>query len=122
MAGCTRATSAALDERGHLLVTGRKLDTIVSGGENVAPAEIEAVLESHPQVLEAAVLGRSDPRWGEAVTALVVARAGAAVEPEALRAHCAADLAPFKVPKEFVLVPGPLPRTAWGKLLRKELK
>jgi o-succinylbenzoate---CoA ligase len=111
----------ALDARGGLLVTGRNVDTIVSGGENVAPAEVEAVLEAHPQVLEAAVLARSDPQWGEAVTAIVVARDGAVLEPEALRAHCAAQLAPFKVPKRFVLASEPLPRTAWGKLLRRDL-
>jgi o-succinylbenzoate---CoA ligase len=111
----------ALDARGGLLVTGRKVDTIVSGGENIAPAEVEAVLETHPQVLEAAVLARSDPQWGEAVTAIVVARTGAVLEPNTLRAHCAARLAPFKVPKRFVLASEPLPRTAWGKLLRREL-
>jgi O-succinylbenzoic acid--CoA ligase len=111
-----------LDERGRLLVTGRKADTIVSGGENVAPAEVEAVLEAHPHVLEAAVLGRSDPQWGEAVTAIVVARAGSALEPEELRAHCARALAPFKVPKQVVLAAEPLPRTRSGKLLRRELR
>ncbi len=112
----------ALDDHGRLLVTGRKADTIVSGGENVAPAEIEAVLEAHPQVLEAAALGRSDPRWGEAVIAIVVPRAGAEPEPGQLRAHCAAQLASFKVPKDFVLRSEPLPRTASGKLLRRELR
>jgi O-succinylbenzoic acid--CoA ligase len=111
----------SLDEHGRLHVTGRKADTIVSGGENVAPAEVEAVLEAHPQVLEAAVLGRADPQWGEAVYAIVVARPGATVEAEELRAHCAAALAPFKVPKEFVHSSGPLPRTRSGKLLRREL-
>ncbi len=111
-----------LDRRGRLRVTGRKADTIVSGGENVAPAEVEAVLEAHPQVLEAAVLGRSDPRWGEAVTAIVVARAGAALAPEELRAHCAQALAPYKVPKRVVLSAEPLPRTRSGKLLRRELR
>lgn len=112
----------ALDDRGRLLVTGRKADTIVSGGENVAPAEVEAVLEAHPQVLEAAVLGRSDPQWGEAVTAIVVARGEAAVEVEELRAHCARALAPYKVPKRVVLATEPLPRTRSGKLLRRELR
>ncbi|HTU79039.1 MAG TPA: AMP-binding protein [Solirubrobacteraceae bacterium] len=111
----------ALDERGALRVTGRKVDTIVSGGENVAPAEVQAVLEAHPQVLEAAVLGRSDPDWGEAVTAIVVARPGAVLDAGALRAHCVAALAPFKVPKRFVLTCEPLPRTSSGKLLRREL-
>jgi O-succinylbenzoic acid--CoA ligase len=111
-----------LDYRGRLLVTGRKVDTIVSGGENIAPAEVEAVLEAHPQVLEAAVLARSDPRWGEAVIAIVVPRPGAVLQPETLRAHCARALAPFKVPKQFELASEPLPRTASGKLLRRELR
>ena len=111
----------ALDARGHLLVTGRKSDMIVTGGENVAPVEVEAALEAHPAVLEAAVLGRADPEWGEAVTALVVARPGVPAEPEELRAHCARSLAPFKVPKRFVLTSGPLPRTRSGKLSRREL-
>jgi o-succinylbenzoate---CoA ligase len=111
----------ALDGRGRLLVTGRKVDTIISGGENVAPAEVEAVLETHPQVLEAAVLGRADPRWGEIVTAIVVPRPGAGVDPRALREHCAARLAPFKVPKQVTLASEPLPRTSSGKLLRREL-
>jgi o-succinylbenzoate---CoA ligase len=110
-----------LDAHGRLRVAGRKADTIVSGGENVAPAEVEAVLESHPHVLEAAVLGRADAQWGEAVTAIVVARAGAAVDSEDLRAHCARALAPYKVPKSFVLASEPLPRTRSGKLLRREL-
>jgi O-succinylbenzoic acid--CoA ligase len=111
-----------IDEHGRLLVTGRKADTIISGGENVAPAEVEAVLEAHPQVLEAAVIGRCDPRWGEAVTAIVVARSGETVEVQQLRAHCASLLAPYKVPKRVVLSSEPLPRTRSGKLLRRELR
>ncbi len=110
-----------VDEKG-LQVTGRKADTIVSGGENVAPTEVEAVLEEHPAVLEAAVVGRADERWGEAVTALVVAHPGApGPDGEELRAHCAARLAPYKVPKRVAVVAGPLPRTRSGKLLRREL-
>jgi o-succinylbenzoate---CoA ligase len=110
-----------LDEYGRLHVTGRKADTIISGGENVAPAEVEAVLEAHPDVLEAAVLGRADPRWGEAVTAIVVTRPGAVLAGEALRAHCARGLAAHKVPKRVSFAHEPLPRTRSGKLLRKEL-
>jgi O-succinylbenzoic acid--CoA ligase len=102
-------------------VNGRKTDTIVSGGENVAPAEVEAVLEAHPHVLEAAVLGRADPHWGEAVTAVVVPRPDAVVEVGALRAHCAERLAPYKVPKHLELLAAPLPRTRSGKLLRRAL-
>jgi o-succinylbenzoate---CoA ligase len=111
-----------IDERGRLTVTGRKADTIVSGGENVAPSEVEAVLESHPDVLEAAVVGRPDERWGEAVTAIVVVRAGRTPDAAALRAHCAAALAPYKVPKRVVLSEHSLPRTRSGKLLRRELR
>jgi len=111
-----------LDERGRLRVSGRKADTIVSGGENVAPAEVEAVIEAHPRVLEAAVLGRPDPQWGEAVTAIVVTREGAQLDAEELRAHCAVALAPYKVPKRFVRASEPLPRTRSGKLLRRELQ
>jgi O-succinylbenzoic acid--CoA ligase len=105
---------------GRLEITGRKADTIVTGGENVAPAEVEAVLEAHPAVAEAAVYGRPDPEWGEALLATVVLRPGAAVSEGELRAHCASNLAPFKVPKgcSFALQ---LPRTASGKLLRRNL-
>ena len=112
----------ALDERGRLSVTGRKADTIVSGGENVAPAEVEAVLEAHPQVLEAAVLGRVDAQWGETVTAIVVTRTGEQLDVEELRAHCAGALASYKVPKRFLATAEPLPRTRSGKLLRRELR
>jgi len=112
----------AFDERGRLRVTGRKADTIVSGGENVAPSEVEAVLEAHPDVLEAAVVGLPDERWGEAVTAIVVTRRGAVPDGEALRAHCAAALASYKVPKRVLLRGEPLPRTRSGKLLRRDLR
>jgi O-succinylbenzoic acid--CoA ligase len=110
------------DRRGRLRVTGRKADTIVSGGENIAPDEVEAVLEAHTDVLEAAVVGLPDEQWGEAVTAIVVTRPGAAPDGDALRAHCAAALAPYKVPKRIVLRAEPLPRTHSGKLLRRELR
>jgi o-succinylbenzoate---CoA ligase len=111
-----------LDAQGCLRVTGRMADTIVSGGENVAPAEVEAVLEAHPDVLEAAVLGRADEQWGEAVTAIVLPRPGRALDVEALRAHCARALAPYKVPKHLLSTAQPLPRTRSGKLLRRELR
>lgn len=111
----------SLDEDGRLHVTGRKADTIVSGGENVAPIEVEAVLEAHPGVVEAAVLGRPDPQWGEAVAAIVVPRPGVTLEVEALRVHCATALAPYKVPKQFDIASEPLPRTRSGKLLRRGL-
>jgi O-succinylbenzoic acid--CoA ligase len=108
-----------LDERGRLTLTGRKADTIVSGGENVAPAEVEAALLTHPAIADAAVHGSPDAEWGERVVATVVLRDGAATAEE-LRAHVAARLAPFKVPKEVRFVER-LPRTPSGKLVRREL-
>ena len=109
-----------LDDHGRLIVIGRKADTIVTGGENVAPAEVEGVLEEHPQVAEAAVFGRPHPEWGEAVTAQVVPEADTAPSAAALREFLAERLAGYKVPKSFELVTR-LPRTASGKLLRREL-
>jgi o-succinylbenzoate---CoA ligase len=111
----------SIGEDGVLRVSGRKADTIVSGGENVSPSEVEAVLEACPGVLEAAVVGREDPQWGEAVTAVVVVAPQAGIAESALREHCSARLAPFKVPKRVELVTAPLPRTRSGKLLRREL-
>jgi O-succinylbenzoic acid--CoA ligase len=111
----------SFDARGGLWITGRKADTIVSGGENVAPSEVEAVLEAHADVLEAAVLARPDEQWGEAVTAIVVPRPKRAPDAAELRAHCAAKLAAYKVPKQIELRAEPLPRTRSGKLLRREL-
>jgi O-succinylbenzoic acid--CoA ligase len=110
-----------LDEHGRLIVTGRKGDVIITGGENVAPAEIEAVLAEHPAVKESAVFARPHPLWGEAITALVVAREGATPDPADLRAHCLERLAAFKVPKAFELV-GELPRTESGKVRRADLR
>jgi O-succinylbenzoic acid--CoA ligase len=109
-----------LDEQGRLTVVGRKSDTIVTGGENVAPAEVEAVLEEHPGVAEAAVFARQHPLWGEAVTARVVPRGELAPSAAELCAHCAERLAGYKVPKAFELAKR-LPRTPSGKLLRREL-
>ena len=94
---------------------GRKVDTIVSGGENVMPQEVEAALLAHPAVREAGVFGRPDPEWGEAVTAFVVGD----VDPAELR-EFARELARFKVPKTIEVVDS-LPRNAAGKLLRREL-
>ncbi len=111
----------ALDERGRLTITGRKADTIISGGENVAPQEVEAVLEAHPAVAEAAVHGRPDDEWGEAIVATVVLRGPGSVGEAVLRAWCAARLAPYKVPKAIAVAQA-LPRTASGKLRRAELR
>jgi O-succinylbenzoic acid--CoA ligase len=107
------------DDNGRLHVIGRKSDTIVTGGENVAPAEVEAALLTHPAVADAGVFGRPDPEWGEAVTASVVLREPA--DPQELREWVAARLARFKVPKSVEPAEA-LPRNASGKLLRRELR
>ena len=110
-----------LDERGRLTVIGRRSETIVTGGENVAPAEVEAVLLDHHAVADAAVHARPDADWGELVVATVVLREGGEASPEELRAHCATRLAAFKVPKTIELSDA-LPRSPTGKLLRGELR
>lgn len=112
--------TGTLDDHGRLQVTGRKAETIVSGGENVAPAEVEAVLLAHPDVADAGVHGRADPEWGEAVVATVVLRDGGSVDADELRRFCAERLARFKVPKAIEFA-RKLPRTESGKLLRREL-
>ncbi len=112
----------SLDQQGRLVIEGRRGDTIITGGENVAPTEVEAVLLEHPSVLEAAVFGRGDPEWGEAVVAWVVLRGdGDRDAADDLRRHCAARLAAYKVPKRIQAVPS-LPRAASGKLLRRDLR
>jgi o-succinylbenzoate---CoA ligase len=110
-----------IDDEGFLYVEGRLGDVIVTGGENVVPTEVEEVLLRHPSVEDAAAVGRVDPEWQEAVAAVVVLRDGAQASEEELRSHCASQLAGFKVPKRFEFVPE-LPRTASGKLLRRELQ
>jgi O-succinylbenzoic acid--CoA ligase len=107
-----------LDEDGGLQILGRLKELIVTGGENVAPLEVEQALLAHPAVTDAGVAGLPDPDWGEAVTAFVVLRAPA--DAEELRGWCRERLAPFKVPKAINAVQR-LPRNAGGKLLRDRL-
>ncbi|HET9185005.1 MAG TPA: o-succinylbenzoate--CoA ligase [Solirubrobacterales bacterium] len=110
-----------IDEEGFLYVRDRIDDMIVSGGENVVPAEVEEVLLRHPEVADAAVIGREDPEWQQAVTAVVVLESDSEVTPDELRRHCAASLAGFKVPKRVELAAA-LPRTPSGKLMRRALR
>jgi O-succinylbenzoic acid--CoA ligase len=110
-----------IDDRGRLEVVGRRSDTIITGAENVAPQEVEDVLQEHPGVADVAVIGRPDPEWGQAVVALVVPRNGDPLDAAELGAHCRARLAAFKVPKSFELVET-LPRTPSGKLLRRQIR
>jgi len=110
-----------LDDEGGLEVLDRRTDLIVSGGENVYPAEIENALHEHADVLEAGVVARADERFGARPVAFVVPRPSARIDEVALRAHCAARLARFKTPDAFVFTDA-LPRNAAGKLLRRELR
>jgi O-succinylbenzoic acid--CoA ligase len=110
-----------IDEEGFLYVDDRMDDLIVTGGENVVPAEVEKVLLRHPEVADAAVVGREDPEWQQAVTAIVVLTDGSEASPDELRRHCAESLAGFKVPKRVELAAA-LPRTPSGKLMRRALR
>ncbi|MBW3654081.1 MAG: hypothetical protein KY433_10965 [Actinobacteria bacterium] len=110
-----------MDAGGNLIVTGRAGDTIITGGENVAPAEVEAVLESHPAVAEAGVHGVPDPDWGERVVATVVLKAGQTASEEELQDYCRVRLAGYKLPRAYRFSPQ-LPRTVSGKLLRRSLE
>ena len=105
---------------GRLRVLDRRSDLVVSGGENVYPAEVEAALLAHPDVAEAAVVGAPDPDLGQRVVAAVVLRAGAERDPEALRRFCRTRLAGFKVPRAVRFLAA-LPRTGSGKVLRRAI-
>jgi o-succinylbenzoate---CoA ligase len=109
------------DHEGFLYVVDRRDDLIISGGENVYPAEVEAALMAHPAVAEAGVVGMHDPRWGQVPVAFVVLRAGVVVSAEALIAHCRTALAAYKAPRSITFV-AELPRTAAGKLRRSVLR
>ena len=110
---------AERDDEGNYRILGRLKDMIVSGGENVYPAEIEAVLHDHPAVADAAVVGVADERWGEACAAFVVSESP--VTDDELREHCRERLARFKVPKSFTFI-DELPRNSMGKIQKSELK
>src|SRR6185312_2832154 len=100
---------------GFYRIVDRLKDLYISGGENVAPAQVEQALLSHPAVVEAAVVGVPDERWGETGLAYVVVRPGQITDAEELAEHCKAQLASFKVPARFDFVPA-LPRTALNKV------
>ena len=109
------------DADGYFWVRDRKKNMIISGGENVYPAEVERVLLEHPDVSECAVIGRPDPRWDEVPIAYVIRRSGCRLEADELKAHLHAQLARYKVPRDIVFVTD-LPRTALGKVQHFLLK
>ena len=109
------------DDEGLLFIVDRKKDMFISGGENVYPAEVENLLASFPEVGQVSVIGVTDPTWGEVGKAIVTARAGHTIDPAALLARCAGQIAKFKIPKSIVVVDS-LPLSAQGKVLKTELR
>ena len=110
------------DSEGFFFILDRSKDMIVTGGENVYSAEVEAVLDAHPGVLEAAVFGLPDTSWGELVAACVVPKPGASLTADALVAHCRASLANYKIPRRFEFSETELPKNATGKILKRLLR
>jgi fatty-acyl-CoA synthase len=109
------------DADGHFFIHDRKKNMIISGGENIYPAEVERVLITHPDVAEGAVIGRADPKWQEVPVAYVVRRPNATCDARALEAHLLTQLARFKVPREYIFVDA-LPRNAMGKVQHFRLR
>jgi acyl-CoA synthetase (AMP-forming)/AMP-acid ligase II len=109
------------DEDGYVYIVDRLKDMIVSGGENIASSEVERVIYEHGSVVEAAVVGRPDERWGEVPVAFVVMNPDASTSPDELIDHCRTQLAKYKVPRDVVVIDA-LPRNPSGKILKRELR
>ena len=110
------------DEEGFLYIHDRVKDMIVSGGENVYPAEVENAIFSHPDVADVAVIGVPDQRWGEAVKAVIVPKPGCAPSEEDIIAYTKDRIAGYKCPKSIDIHAEPLPRNPSGKVLRRQLR
>jgi fatty-acyl-CoA synthase len=113
---------ARLDEEGYLYIVDRKKDVVLSGGENVYSVEVERIIYTHPKVSEAAIIGLPHEKWGEQVTAVVVLKPGEEMTEKELIDFCRKDLAGYKCPKEVKFLREPLPRTSFGKVLKRELR
>jgi long-chain acyl-CoA synthetase len=111
-----------LDADGYLFIVDRTKDMIISGGENVYSAETENALSTHPDVLECAVIGVPDAKWGERVHAIVRIRPGSTPTPEALIGYCKARIAGYKCPQSIDFREEPFPLSATGKVLKRELR
>ncbi|MFQ5578651.1 MAG: long-chain fatty acid--CoA ligase, partial [Anaerolineae bacterium] len=110
------------DDEGYLYIVERKKDMIISGGENIYPAEVENVLAEMAQIAEAAVVGIPDPDWGEAVCVVARLKEGQSLTLDEVVAHCAGKLGKYKIPKKLVLTDQPLPRTPAGKVVKRVLR
>jgi fatty-acyl-CoA synthase len=117
---CSSDLLARRDAEGYYTIVGRSKDMIISGGENIYPAEVESVLHAHPAVAEAALIGVPDPKWGQVGGAIVILKDGACLTAEELIAFCQSRLARYKIPKSVVFV-DTLPKTAAGKIDKKLL-
>jgi len=113
--------AAYMDEEGFIYIQDRIKDMIVSGAENIYPAEIESVLFEHPAVADAAVVGIPDEKFGEAVLALLVLKQGESVDAETIEAFCRERLAGYKIPRQVEFI-DEMPRNASGKVLKRELR
>ncbi len=111
---------ASLDEAGYLFIIGRSDDTIIRGGENIAPAEIEDVLVEHPEVHRVAVVGVEDDQWGQALVAVVLPKPGTTPDPEALRSFVRNALRGSRTPDRIVFRDD-LPVTPTGKVVRRDI-
>jgi acyl-CoA synthetase (AMP-forming)/AMP-acid ligase II len=110
-----------MDAEGFVTIRDRMKDMLISGGENIYPAEVENMLLGHPAVADAAVIGLASPKWGEVPLALVVAKKGASLDQAELLAWCKGRLATFKLPKAAVVV-AEIPRNPSGKILKRVLR
>jgi fatty-acyl-CoA synthase len=120
---CSVGDMARRDERGFIHLVDRKSNMIISGGENIYPSEVEAVLAAHPAVQDVAVVGVPDAKWGESVLAAVVPRPGQLLTPAELEAWCRERIAGFKRPKRYALIDeAQMPRTATGKIQHRALR
>lgn len=109
------------DAEGYFYLAGRADDMIIRGGENISPEEVEDVLYSHPKIEEAAVIGVSDPEWGQQPRAIMVLKPGEVATPEEIMEYCRSRLASFKRPRSVIFI-DELPRNPMGKVLKKELR
>jgi len=110
-----------MDGDGYVRVVGRSKDMVIRGGENVYPREIEEFLYTHPDIADAQVVGVPDPRYGEEIAAFVIAREGAALDPDSVREFCAGRIAHYKVPR-YVICVDEFPMTITGKIQKFKLR
>jgi acyl-CoA synthetase (AMP-forming)/AMP-acid ligase II len=114
---------AKKDEDGYYYIVDRKDNLIITGGEHVYPSEVEEIIAQHPKVLEVAVIGVTDAKWGESVKAIIIPKTGVNIPPEEIMEFCKDKLAGYKKPKSVECIkPEQMPRTASGKILHRELR